>query len=249
VTAIPLEQDGLDLAVLEEELRAGVPALVYLIADFQNPMGLTTSLPKRKRLAELAQAHGFWIVEDAPYRQLRYWGEDVPTLWHLAPNCVLHMSSFSKILAPGLRLGYVLGPAETIAALSEWAVNWYIGPVLPTQGMVNEYCRRGLLEPNIERLKRAYRPRLEAILSALDRHLPELTRTEPQGGFFIAITLPEGVNSLDLRSRAEEAGLRLSDGRGFFANPDDGNRFLRIPFCGITPEEIEAGISRLARLL
>ena len=249
VVGIPLEEDGMDLSVLEDELKKGVPALMYLIADFQNPMGVTTSLEKRKRLAALAQEYGFWIVEDAPYRALRYWGEEIPTLRSLAPARVLHMSSFSKVLAPGLRLGYAVGSAEAIATLVKWAVDTYIGPVFPTQGMVHEYCRRGLLKPNIERLKEVYRPRLQATFSALEKHVPQATWTRPEGGFFVAVTLPEGGDMASLLAQAMKAGLKLSDGRGFFPNPADGNRFLRIPFCGVTPGEIEEGMSRLARLL
>lgn len=249
VVGIPLEQDGVDLKVLEEEIAKGAPALMYVIADFQNPMGITTSLDKRQALAALAETHSFWIVEDVPYRQLRYWGQEVPSLWSLAPERVLQMSSFSKTLSPGLRLGYVVAPAEIVATLAGWAVDTYIGPVLPIQGMVNEYCRRGLLAPNIDRLKQVYRPRLEAVLSALDKHVPQATWTRPEGGFFVSGFLPEGSDVVSLQTRAGEAGLRLSDGRGFFPNPEDGTQFLRIPFCSLTPEEIEEAISRLGQLL
>ena len=249
VVGIPLEKDGLNLTVLEEELKKGVPALAYIVVDFQNPMGITISLKKRRRLMELARDHGFWVVEDAPYRKLRYWGDEIQTLWSLAPERVLHMSSFSKVLAPGLRLGYVLGPADTIRTLAEWAVDTDIGPVLLTQATVHEYCQRGLLEPNIERLKQVYRPRLEAALSALEKHLPQATWSLPEGGFFVGVTLPEGSDVASLLARAEEAGLKLSDGRGFFPNPGDGNRFLRIPFCSATPQELEEGISRLPSLM
>jgi len=249
LVGIPLQSDGVDLNRLHEELSNGAPALMYVIADFQNPMGITTSLEKRKQLVALAQEHNFWIVEDAPYRQLRYWGEDVPTLRSLAPDRVLHMSSFSKVLSPGLRLGYVVGPSEPIATLNRWALDWYIGPVLPTQGMVYEYCRRGLLEPNIEHLRIVYRPRLEAALSALEKHIPQATWTQPEGGFFVGCTLPEGSNIATMVQRAHTVGLRITDGRNFFPNTADGNRFLRIPFCSLTPDEIEEGVSRLARLL
>ncbi|MBC7222693.1 MAG: PLP-dependent aminotransferase family protein [Anaerolineae bacterium] len=249
LVGIPLERDGLDLEALEVEIKRGVPTLVYLIADFQNPSGVTTSLEKRRRLAELAQRYGFWIVEDAPYRALRYWGEEVPTLWSLAPDRVLHMSSFSKVLAPGVRLGYVVGPADMVASLAQWAVDTYIGPVFPTQGMIYEYCRRGLLAPNIARLKEVYRPRLEATLEALEAHLPAATWMRPEGGFFVGVTLPPGADIVTLRARAEQAGLRLSDGRGFFPNPADGNRFLRIPFCSVRPEDLREAIARLATLL
>ena len=249
VVGIPLEEDGMDMVVLEEELKQGPPALMYLITDFHNPTGITTSLGKRRRLAVLAEEYGFWIAEDSPYRALRYKGQDVATLWSLAPERVLYMSSFSKVLAPGLRLGYAVGSAEVIAKLVKWAVDSYIGPVFPTQGMVYEYCRRGLLEPNVERLKEVYRPRLRATFSALEKHVPQATWTRPDGGFYVGVTLPEGGDMVSLQGRAGKAGLKLSDGRGFFPNPADGNRFLRIPFCSVTPGEIEEGMSRLARLL
>ena len=249
VVGIPLEQDGVSLEVLEAELAKGAPALIYVIADFQNPMGITTSLEKRQALTTLAEDHSFWIIEDVPYRQLRYRGQAVPSLWSLAPAQVLQMSSFSKTLSPGLRLGYMVAPAEVVASLAAWAVDTYIGPVLPIQGMVNEYCRRGLLAPNIDRLKQVYGPRLEAVLSALDKYIPQATWTRPEGGFFVSGFLPEGRDVVSLQARAEEAGLRLSDGRGFFPNPDDGTQFLRIPFCSLTPEEIKEAIARLGQLL
>jgi len=249
VVGIPLEKDGVDLDALEAALEDQTPALMYVITDFQNPMGATTSLEKRRRLAALAREHGFWIVEDAPYRRLRYHGTDVPSLWSLAPERVLHMSSFSKILAPGLRLGYLIGPEAVIEELSAWAVDAHIGPVLPTQGMVYEYCRRGLLAENIEGLKQLYRPRLDAILEALNNQIPEAEWTEPEGGFFVSGFLPEGLDIVELRKRAVDHGLKLSDGRGFFPNAADGKRFLRIPFCSLTEEEIEEGVSRLAELI
>jgi DNA-binding transcriptional MocR family regulator len=249
VVGIPLQKDGVDLEALEAALDEQTPGLMYVITDFQNPMGVTTSLEKRRRMAALAREHGFWIVEDAPYRKLRYRGTDVPSLWSLAPERVLHMSSFSKILAPGLRLGYLIGPEDVIEELSEWAVDAHIGPVLPTQGMVYEYCRRGLLESNIEGLKQLYRPRLDTILEALNREIPQAEWTEPEGGFFVSGFIPEGIDIVQLQGRAEKNGLKLSDGRGFFPNPADGNHFLRIPFCSLTEEEIQEGVSRLAALI
>jgi len=249
LVGIPLQTDGIDLDVMEAELAKGAPVLMYLITDFQNPMGVTTSLEKRQRLVEWAEAYDFWLIEDAPYRKLRYWGEEVPSLRALAPERVLQMSSFSKILSPGLRLGYLVGPTEAIAALSAWAVDSYIGPVLPTQGLVYEYCRRGLLASNIERLKAMYRPRLTTVLAALEQHVPEATWTRPEGGFFVSVELPGEVHIADLLARAGEAGLKLSDGRGFFPNAHDGDRFLRIPFCSLTPEQIDSGVARLAQLL
>ena len=249
VVGIPLEEDGMDLAALEREIAAGRPSLIYLVTDFQNPMGTTTSLAKRQRIAELALEHGFWVVEDAPYRRLRYWGEEVPTIQSLAPGRVMHLSSFSKLLAPGLRLGYLVSTPEVIAELAAFAVDTYIGPVFPTQGLVYEYCRAGLLGPNIEKLKALYAPRLEATLDALAQHFRGSTWSHPEGGFFVGVTLPAGASIGRLLPKADQAGVKLSDGRGFYPNPADGDRFLRIPFCSITPEDLHAGIARLAALL
>ena len=249
VVGIPLEEDGVNIQILETELKRGAPALMYVVADFQNPMGTTMSLKKRKHLAALAEEYDFWIVEDGPYRPLRYWGQDVPALLSIAPDRVLHMSSFSKVLAPGLRVGYVVGPASAIATITQWAVDSYIGPVLPTQGMVNQYCREGLLDRNIERLKEMYKPRLQATISALEKHVPQCLWTQPEGGFFIGVTLPEGSDIEHLVEQGKQIGLKLADGRAFFPHQEDGNQFLRIPFCSVTPSDIEEGIRRLATIL
>lgn len=249
VVGIPLQADGADLEALERALVAGPPALFYLVSDFQNPMGVTTSLAKRQQIARWAAQYDFWIAEDAPYRRLRYWGQELPTLYSLAPERTYHLCSFSKTLAPGLRLGYVVATAEAIAELAAFAVDTYIGPVFPTQGTVYEYCRAGLLGPNVEKLKALYAPRLTATLEALDRYLPEAERSQPEGGFYVGVTLPQEVTMDDLLPRAQANGLKLSDGRGFYPNPVEGDRFLRIPFCSVTPEEIDAGIGRLARII
>jgi 2-aminoadipate transaminase len=249
VLGIPLLDDGVDLEAMERALKAGPPDVFYLVSDFQNPMGVTTSLEKRQQIAAWAEGFGFWVVEDAPYRHLRYWGQDVPTLYSLAPERVFHLSSFSKTLAPGLRLGYAVATPQAIAELAAFAVDTYIGPVFPSQGIVYEYCRAGLLEPNIEGLKTLYGPRLQATYQALERYMPQATWSHPEGGFYVGVTLPEGVEMADLMPKAAHAGVKLSDGRGFYPNPADGNRFLRIPFCSVTPEEIFSGIARLAEIL
>jgi len=251
VVGIPLQGDGIDVERLEAECKIGAPRLLYLICDFQNPAGITTSAEKRRRVGELARQYGFWVIEDAPYRRLRYTGEPVPTIRSFAPDRVLQMDSFSKTLSPGIRLGYGIGPAEMISELTAWAVDTYIGPVLPTQGMVYEYCRQGLLDANIEKLKVVYRPRLDAACDALQKYMPEAVWTRPEGGFFVGVTLPDGPNSNMgfLLQRAANAGIKLSDGRGYFTDPAAGDHFLRIPFCSLSESELDEGVRRLAELL
>jgi 2-aminoadipate transaminase len=245
VAGIPLEADGPDLAALERALAAEVPRLFYVIPDFQNPAGATCSAEKRRRLVALAARHGFVLLEDAPYRVLRYRGREEPTLRELAPEVVLHMSSFTKLIAPGLRVGFLLGPPARLRELAKVAEDTYISPSYVAQGIAFEWCRRGLLPGQIERLKALYAPRLEACLGAVDRHLPGTAATRPDGGFFLSVTLPEGATTETVRAAAAERRLQLTDGRGFFPS-GGGERFVRLPFCALTPAEIDEGVRRLA---
>jgi 2-aminoadipate transaminase len=245
---IPLEPDGPNIEALEEALKKRVPKLFYLIPDFQNPAGATCSLAKRRRIVELAAHYNFTLLEDAPYRYLRYRGEPEPTLYSLAPHQVLQLSSFTKLIAPGVRVGFVTGKAEVLAKIAKVAEDTYISPGYFAHGVTYEWCRRGLLEPQIERLKALYAPRLDACLAALDQYLPEAEVTRPNGGFFISMTLPEGTQTTAVRSRAVKRNLNLADGLAFFPN-GGGERFLRLPYCALTPEEIEEGVRRLAETI
>jgi len=254
VVGIPLEPDGLSVERLAAAVRQQTPAFLYLVPDFQNPAGMTTSLEKRRAIVELANQHGFWVLEDVPYRRLRYRGESVPLLREVDPAWIITLSSFSKLLSPGIRVGYMVAPATLVESITKLAEDTYLSPVLPTQAAVAQYLQRGWLAPNIERLKQLYRPRWEAMTSAIRRHLPGVDSSAPDGGFFLSITLPADANSAGLVARAKERGLILTPGQPFFADPDagaapDGERFVRLPFCAVTPEQIDEGVRRLASLL
>jgi 2-aminoadipate transaminase len=245
VVGIPLEADGPNIAALERSLQKAVPKFFYVIPDFQNPAGATCSGEKRRQLVALAERYGFLLVEDAPYRLLRYRGKEEPTLYTLAPYRTLHMSSFTKLIAPGVRTGFMIGEPSIIGALAKVAEDTYISPGYVAQAITYEWCRRGLLPPQIERLKALYAPRLDATLAGLDKYMPDATATRPDGGFFISLTLPEGVSTTDVRTNAATRALNLADGLAFF--PDGGGeRFLRLPFCALSPEEIDDGLKRLA---
>lgn len=245
VVGIPLEAGGPNIAALEAELKKRVPKFFYVIPDFQNPSGATCSAEKRKRLVELAEQYNFILLEDAPYRLLRYRGQDEPTLFSLAPRRTLHMSSFTKLIAPGMRLGFMMGEAELLAKVAKAAEDTYISPGYFAHGIAYEWCKHGLLPAQIEKLKALYAPRLDACLAAIDRHMPEAQATRPDGGFFVSVTLPEGTQTTAVRAAAAKRNLNLADGLAFF--PDDGGeRFLRLPFCALTPEQIDEGIRRLA---
>ena len=242
---VPLEADGPNLEALEALLAQHKPKLLYVIPDFQNPSGATCSGPKRRRLVELARQHGFLLLEDAPYRMLRYRGTQEPTLRELAPDITLHMSSFTKLIAPGVRCGFMIGEPAILAKITKVAEDTYISPGCFSHGVTYEWCRRGLLEPQIERLKALYAPRLDACLAALDKYIPDAVATRPAGGFFLSLTLPEGVSTTDLRAAAAKRSLNLADGLAFFPQ-GGGERFLRLPFCALTAVQIDEGIRRLA---
>ncbi|HLF25050.1 MAG TPA: PLP-dependent aminotransferase family protein [Anaerolineae bacterium] len=245
IVGIPLEADGPDIAALEARLKAGAPKFFYLSPDFQNPSGVTCSGEKRRHIVELAEQYDFLLLEDAPYRPLRYRGQDEPTLFQLAPQHTVHMSSLSKLVGPGPRLGFLVANAELVIQLAKVAEDTYISPNFLAHGIAYEWCRRGLLGPQIERLKALYAPRLDACLAALDQHMPDTQATRPDGGFFLSVTLPEGVETRAVRAAAAKHQLNLADGLAFFPN-GGGERFLRLPYCGLTPEEIEEGIKRLS---
>jgi 2-aminoadipate transaminase len=245
VVGIPLEPDGPNLEALEAALAQHRPKFFYIIPDFQNPAGSTCSLEKRQRLVSLAEKYGFWLLEDAPYRLLRYRGQQEPSLFELNPQRTLHMLSFTKLIGPGPRVGFLYGPADIIKQVAKIAEDTYITPGLMAQGVVYEFCNSGLLPGQIEKLKALYAPRLQACLDALDRHLPDAQTTRPDGGFFLSVTLPEGTSTVQVRERAKAHQLNLADGQAFFPE-GGGERFLRLPYCALTPAEIDDGISRLA---
>ena len=254
VIGIPLETDGVSVERLEAALEKEVPAFLYLVPDFQNPAGATLSLEKRRCVLELADQYGFWVIEDIPYRKLRYTGEDLPMLRELDDRHVITMSSFSKLLSPGLRVGYMVAPTNMVAAITKQAEDTILSPVLPTQAAVSEFIGRGWLQPNIDKLKALYIPRWQAMAEAVRRELPGAQQYIPDGGFFVSVMLPEDANYSGLVERAKDIGLVLTPGQAFFADPDDGQpiegeRFVRLPFCAVTPEQIREGVRRLASLI
>ncbi len=189
-----------------------------------------------------------------PYRKLRYRGEDLPLLREISAERVITMSSFSKLLSPGIRVGFMIAPEALVSTLTKLGEDTYLSPVLPTQAAVAEYLQRGWLEPNIERLKELYRPRWKAMADSVGRELPDAQAFIPDGGFFVSVMLPEGANTDNLIGRAKDIGLVLTPGGAFFADPDDGevvpgDRFVRLPFCAVQPGQIERGVKRLASLL
>lgn len=248
VAWIPLDEEGLDVAALEAELQAGPPAsFLYTIPTFQNPSGRTLSTARRRRLVELAQEHDLLLVEDDPYGLVRFEGESPPTLFELAGrDGVVYGSSFSKTIAPGARVGYLVLPTELARAVTAAATATYITPSLIGEATVYEFVRRGLLEPNLERIRSELGARRDAMLAALEREFGDAGRwSRPEGGYFLWLELGEGVDARELLGRAEAAGLTFVPGQDFGGPPNS----LRLAFSFVGADRIADGIARLASLV
>jgi 2-aminoadipate transaminase len=246
ILAIPLEEDGIDVSALASALEAGArPRLAHIIPTFQNPAGYTLSLDKRRRLLQLADEYEFVIFEDDPYIELRFEGERLPTMLSLdESNKVVYASSFSKTVCPGIRVGYLAGPTEAIAAVQKLATETYISPSMVSESIVNEFCRSGAIDRSIETVKEALRERVGRLSAALERELPDAKFRAPDGGYFLWVDLPEGVDVDALSAAAADRGVVFVKGTDFLL--EGGRNSLRLAYSGVTPDEIDEGIKRLA---
>jgi 2-aminoadipate transaminase len=248
VEALPMDEEGLDPDALEAALARGPePAFLYTIPTFQNPSGRTLSAERRHRLVELAHARDLLVLEDDPYGLVRYEGDPPPTLFELdGGEHVVYSSSFSKTVAPGVRVGYFVLPASLEQELEQLAVSTYITPVLLAQATVYEFLRRGRFEPNLERVRGLLRSRRDAMLEALAEELDDRARwSRPEGGYFVWLDLSEDVDAAELLARAEEAGVTFVKGTDF-GGPRSS---ARLAFSFVSPDEIREGIRRLAALV
>jgi 2-aminoadipate transaminase len=246
VRMVELEPDGIDVAAMERVLAAGArPKLAHIIPNFQNPAGYTLSAAKRERLLELARNHAFTIFEDDPYVALRFEGSPLPTMLSIdQDDQVVYASSFSKTVCPGIRVGYLVGPAELIARVTKIATQTYISPNMVAQGIVHQFCLSSALERSIEKVREALRERAETLCDALARELPEARFVKPAGGYFLWVDLPRGSDVGALFEAAAERGVVFVKGADFVL--DGAESSLRLAYSGVTPEEIEEGVKRLA---
>jgi 2-aminoadipate transaminase len=245
--AVELQPDGIDTDALGRMLGGGLgarPTLAHIIPNFQNPAGYTLSLAKRQALLELAAEHDFIVFEDDPYVALRFSGETLPTMLSMDADRVVYASSFSKTVCPGIRVGYLVGPPDLIGAIAQLATNTYISPNMVAQSIVYEFCASGAIERSIETVKAALAERADALADALRRELPEAEFVPPQGGYFMWVTLPPGTDVAALHHAAAERGVSFVNGTDFML--DGGENTLRLAFSGVTPEQIETGVARLA---
>jgi 2-aminoadipate transaminase len=245
---VPLEADGVDVAAVEAALGDGPVRLAHIIPNFHNPAGCTLSDAKRTRLVELAAEHGFTLFEDDPYRLIRFGGSEHETM--LAQDRagrVIHASSFSKTVSPGVRVGYLVGEREEIARLAKRAGETYISPNMLAESIVFALCESGGLERNIEFVNAALRERRDALVEALGEHIPEADFVVPEGGYFLWLTLAEDVDSVALLGAAAEEGVAFVAGPDFLL--EGGANALRLSFASVPAERVPEGVARLARAL
>ena len=245
---VALEADGIDVAALELALAEGPVRLVHVIPNFHNPAGCTLSGAKRERLVALAAEHGFQLFEDDPYRQIAFEGEQLPTMLALDhAERLIHASSFSKTVSPGVRVGYLAGPADQIAALAKRANETYISPNMLAESIVFELCRSGGLAANIELVSQALRERRDALVAALREQLPEAQFVVPRGGYFLWLTLAGDVDASRLLEAATEEGVAFVAGPDFML--EGGRSSLRLSFASVPTDRIGEGVGRIARAL
>ncbi len=250
--AVPMDDEGLDLDALTRELDTGPkPAFLYTIPTFQNPSGRTLSTERRHELVELARSRDLLVLEDDPYGLVRYEGEGVPSLHELeGGERVIYSSSFSKTIGPGLRVGYFVLPESLATAFESEAAFSYISPPYLPQATVFEFVSRGRFEPNLERVRSLLGARRDAMLAALESDFPPgAVWSRPDGGYFLWLDLPDGVETAELVPRATEAEVAFVAGSDFFPQGSSGRSSLRLAFSYPSPDEIREGIGRLAELV
>ena len=251
VVPVATDEHGMDPAALAEALRREQPALVYLVPTFANPTGRTMPEHRRAEVVELTARHGVWVVEDDPYGELRYRGADVAPLaaQHGADEHVVHLGSFSKIAAPGLRVGWLRASSRLLPALTvaKQAADLHTSTI--DQAAAAAWLGAADVEGHLQTLRRAYRQRLDAMLTALPGVLPAgSTWTQPDGGMFVWVRLPGGVDTDELLPRALAADVAFVPGASFFAGTPDRST-LRLSFTTHTPERITDGLARLGGVL
>lgn len=234
-----------------EQVKAEGKAIkfLYMIPDFQNPSGETLTLEERRVLVELAQKHDFLIVEDSPYRELRYEGESVPTMYSLDPDRVIHLGSFSKIFAPGFRLGWAIAHPDILDKIYVCKQSLDLCPPILDQYVAAEFLRSGRLDANLCKSIELYKGKRDLLLGLLETHMPEGVHwTRPQGGLFLFLTLPEGFDAVKFYDQALDAGVAYVAGEFFY--PDRrGKNTMRLNFSFMNQDRMTEGIKLLASLL
>jgi 2-aminoadipate transaminase len=255
--SIPIDEGGIIVAEMVKSLESlkaenRLPKFYYVVPNFQNPTGITLSQARREAIIELSQQYDFVIVEDDVYSDIRFVDDIPPSFFALADGKnALRLGTFSKTLSPGLRLGWLLGDADQIQRFVTSGKLRMGGGANPfTAKIVADYCKSGAWDKHIQWLRGQYQTRRDIALTALSESMPaSVTWTQPQGGYFIWVTLPEAIHVDDFEKIANQNSVYFSSGMGFFVNPNDGKRHIRLSFSFVPHDDIKRGIEVLGRLI
>ncbi len=239
---------GMVIEALTPELTQGARAL-YAQPNFQNPTGRRMPVERRRALADFARTSPFPVIEDDPYGALNYQGEPLPTMLSMAPDHIVHLGTFSKVLSPGLRIGYVIAPESLHVKLVQAKQATDLHTPSLTQRIAYEVIRDGFLDQHIPSIRELYAAQCDAMLGSLAAHMPEgVTWNRPEGGMFVWVQLPKGIDSMTLLEAAIAQHVAFVPGAPFFADHAQANT-LRLSFVTVPPEQIEIGVARLGALL
>ena len=248
VHQVTLDEHGIDTDELRGLLESGLrPKLAHVIPNYQNPAGVTLSLARRQALVELAREYEFTIFEDDPYAEIRFRGERLPTMLSLddaTRPVVIHASSFTKTVCPGVRVGFLVGPPPTITEIARRAVNLYISPNMLSEVTVHQFAVSGDLDRSIATVRTALGERASLLAAALRRELPEATFTEPDGGYFLWVDFPSDVDVERLAPAAAARGVAVVKGSDFLLV--GGRHSVRLAFSAVTAGQVDEGVRRLA---
>ena len=249
---VPLDDDGMQVDRLDDILKREKVKFIYILPNFHNPAGVTLSLERRRQLVKIAAKYGTFIVEDDPYGQLRYEGEDIIPVIALHKEDTIYLSTFSKTLSPGIRLGWIVAPERVIAKLVQAKQGADLHTSTFVQYIAADICNRGILKRHVKDIRRMYHERRDVMLSAMEKNFPPgVTWARPQGGLFLWVTLPEHVDTEKLLQVAlQEEKVAFVPGVVFYPADDLGGRnCMRLNFSNATPTMIEEGIKRLGKVL
>jgi 2-aminoadipate transaminase len=247
---VPQDDDGVIIEAIEGKLAEGYePRLVYVLPNFHNPAGTTIPLERRLRLVELARKHDLILIEDDPYGELRFEGNEIAPLYELAPERTIYLSTFSKTLAPGFRLGWVAAPREILQRFVQAKQGSDLHTATFSQMVVADVCQRGLIRTHVPKIRAVYRERRDAMLRALEAYWPEGSSwTRPHGGLFLWARVPEGLNTTELLPKAVERKVAYVPGMAFYPGEKGGYDAMRLNFSNAGVAEIDAGIRRLGEV-
>ena len=246
---VPIDDDGMQVDLLEGELEKGGVKFIYVLPNFHNPAGTTLPIERRARLVDLAARHGVFIVEDDPYGELRFEGEDLPPIISYHKENVIYLSTFSKTLAPGIRLGWIIAPEKVIdkLVLVKQGTDLHTGTFV--QHVANDICQRGILRRHVQKIRAEYHKRRDVMLEAMEEAFPkEAVWTRPQGGLFLWVRLPEQIDTEKMFYSALEEKVAFVPGHVFYPN-GGGHNTMRLNFSCMGPDSIRVGIDRLGRAL